>query len=81
MGNWFYIVDSCMYVNSTKGMRCCIYMVKQVRERTVMLRNAYIVSFVTVCVCVCVCVLFLYPRILCKNHINGNKNITYHVHQ
>jgi len=48
MGNWFYVVDSCMYVKNTKGMCCCIYMAKLVRERTVILRYAYIVRFVTV---------------------------------
>jgi len=50
MENWFYIVDSCVYVNNTKGMRCCIYMAKQVRERTVILLYAYPVCFVAVCI-------------------------------
>jgi len=39
-----------MYVKNTKGMRCCIYMTKQVRERNVILGFAYIVRFVTVCI-------------------------------
>jgi len=45
---WFFIVDSYKYVKNTKGMRCCIYMAKQVRERALILRYAHIVCFVTV---------------------------------